>query len=210
MAGDTLSNVTVPGPRYFDHTSSTGDGSLRGGAIVALANLPSSSAQSGSAQRRTLRHRAFRRRRQQRQRPLRGRAVLGEPDRRRRVLDGHVAERGDVVVGVQAQRDAGGLPVGDDRPGQALVGAVNSFGTVTVNMPHCRPGRKCDGWPRSGPPGSMRLLGPIGNIDLERVVAIEIADEKGAAAVGVLAPALERAGDAGAELPARLARQLLR
>ena len=39
---------------------------------------------------------------------------------------------------------------------------------------------------------------------------IEIADEEGAAAVGVLEPAFERARDAGAELPARLARELLR
>jgi hypothetical protein len=33
---------------------------------------------------------------------------------------------------------------------------------VMVNTPHWRPGRKCVGWPRSGPPGSIRLLGPIG------------------------------------------------
>ena len=39
---------------------------------------------------------------------------------------------------------------------------VNSFGTVTVNMPHWRPGRKCVGCPWSGPPGSMRLSGPMG------------------------------------------------
>src|SRR2546421_8139817 len=28
-----------------------------------------------------------------------------------------------------------------------------SFGTVIVKTPHCRLGRKCVGWPRSGPPG---------------------------------------------------------
>ena len=37
-----------------------------------------------------------------------------------------------------------------------------SFGTVMANTPYCRRGRKCVGWPRSGPPGSMRLFGPIG------------------------------------------------
>ena len=34
------------------------------------------------------------------------------------------------------------------------------LGTVMVNMPHCRFGRKCVGCPRSGPPGSVRLSGP--------------------------------------------------
>src|ERR1051325_776916 len=47
--GGRLSKVTLPGPRYFDHTSSTGTGTVLGGAIVALANLPSSSAHTGSA-----------------------------------------------------------------------------------------------------------------------------------------------------------------
>ena len=38
----------------------------------------------------------------------------------------------------------------------------NAFGTRTRNMPVLRPGSKCVGWPMSGPPGSMRLFGPIG------------------------------------------------
>src|SRR5437879_3160729 len=40
--------------------------------------------------------------------------------------------------------------------------APKSLGTVMVNTPHCRPGKKCVGWPWSGPPGSIRLLGPTG------------------------------------------------
>ena len=40
--------------------------------------------------------------------------------------------------------------------------AVKSFGTGTANIPWRRPGRKCVGWPMSGPPGSIRLFGPIG------------------------------------------------
>ena len=87
---------------------------------------------------------------------------------------------------------------------------VNSFGTVTVNMPHWRPGRKCVGCPMVGPARLDAVVGADGNVDLLGAVAIEIADEERAAAVGVLEPAFERARDAGAELPARLARQLLR
>ena len=37
-----------------------------------------------------------------------------------------------------------------------------SFGSLTENTPHCRPGEKCVGCPWSGPPGSMRLFGPTG------------------------------------------------
>src|SRR5579862_7454795 len=37
-----------------------------------------------------------------------------------------------------------------------------SLGTLMVKTPHCRPGRKCVGWPWSGPPGSILLFGPMG------------------------------------------------
>src|SRR6266851_1133438 len=37
-----------------------------------------------------------------------------------------------------------------------------SFGTVIVKTPHSRRGTKIVGCPWSGPPGSMRLLGPTG------------------------------------------------
>jgi hypothetical protein len=37
-----------------------------------------------------------------------------------------------------------------------------SFGTVIVKTPQARRVWKDVGWPRSGPPGSMRLFGPTG------------------------------------------------
>src|SRR6478736_2041585 len=43
-AGIRLSNFTSPGPRYFDHSISTGGGRLRGCAFEPLVNLPSSTA----------------------------------------------------------------------------------------------------------------------------------------------------------------------
>ena len=86
---------------------------------------------------------------------------LGEPNDGG-VLPTAISVNGLTVVGVQAKRNARALAVGDDRPRQTLSAGLNSFGTVTVNMPHWRPGRKCVGCPMSGPPGSMRLFGPIG------------------------------------------------
>ena len=49
--GFDLSNVTLPGPRNFDHVSRTGGGGLRCGALVPLVYFSSSDAQSvrGSA-----------------------------------------------------------------------------------------------------------------------------------------------------------------
>src|SRR2546422_4470407 len=49
IAGRSLSNMTVPGPRYVDHASRTGGGRFFGGAIVPLANLASSSAHTETA-----------------------------------------------------------------------------------------------------------------------------------------------------------------
>jgi len=45
---------------------------------------------------------------------------------------------------------------------QVIFLVPKSAGTVMVKRPHCRPGRKCVGWPWSGPPGSIRLFGPSG------------------------------------------------
>ena len=72
-----------------------------------------------------------------------------------------------------------------------------------MNMPGCAAGRKCVGWPRSGPPGSMRLFGPIGTSMRLLEVAIQVADEEVVAAVGVVEPALEGAGDARRRTAAR-------
>jgi hypothetical protein len=56
----------------------------------------------------------------------------------------------------------------------------------------------------SGPPGSIRLLGPIGTQFLLGI-AVEISDEKAAEILVRLAgePTFERACNAGAELPPR-------
>src|SRR5690349_4645989 len=47
ISGRGLSNVTVPGPRYFDHDTLTGARLPVSGALVPLVYLASSSAQSG-------------------------------------------------------------------------------------------------------------------------------------------------------------------
>src|SRR5258708_39615206 len=52
------------------------------------------------------------------------------------------------------------------------------------------------------------IIGPDGDVQSLRRVPIEIADKKAAAAVWILEPAFERAGDAAPELPRRLAGQL--
>ena len=83
------------------------------------------------------------------------------------------------------------------------------FGTVIVNMPKPRFGRKCVGWPRSTSPGSKRLLGPIGTSISVRPVAVVVADQERVRAVGVVVPAFEGRRDAGAECPLRRARQQL-
>src|SRR4029077_4117992 len=48
-----------------------------------------------------------------------------------------------------------------------------SFGTLIVNTPHWRFGRKCVGWPWSASPGSTRLFGPGGMADSCLVVRVE-------------------------------------
>jgi hypothetical protein len=40
--------------------------------------------------------------------------------------------------------------------------SVKDFGARTLKMNRLRRGRKCVGWPRSGPPGSIILSGPTG------------------------------------------------
>ncbi len=45
---------------------------------------------------------------------------------------------------------------------QSTSSSPKSPGTTTVNTPRWRRGRKTVGWPRSGPPGAMRLSAPTG------------------------------------------------
>src|SRR5438270_358701 len=58
--------------------------------------------------------------------------------------------------------------------------------------------------PQIGPTRLEPVVGPYGNVELLLGVAIEIANQKTAAAVLVGEPAFERAGDARAELLTRL------
>jgi hypothetical protein len=64
-----------------------------------------------------------------------------------------------------------------------------------VNTAHWRRGRKCVGWPKSGPPGSMRLLGSDRDVEDLLQVSIEVTDEQADGAVRFVEPAFERGGD---------------
>ena len=48
MSGLALSNVTRPGPRYFDQVRTTAGGGFRSGALVPLVYFASSAAQTVS------------------------------------------------------------------------------------------------------------------------------------------------------------------
>src|SRR6202163_213000 len=117
---------------------------------------------------------------------------------------------------MQTQRNAGGLSVGDDRPGQllirALIGAL-SRGEVLGhrNNEHAVPaaGQEVRRLTQVGSPRLYPVVRPNRDIQHLGRVAVQIPDEKAPGAVGVGEPPFERAGDAGAKLPPRLTGQLL-
>ena len=156
-----FSNVTRPGPRYFDHASRTGGGGLTGSAIVPLAYFASSLANTGSGRGDAVEVLRVGAPTAARRAPASIARSL-EPQNRRRVLDGDVDERTDEIIGVQANWNDGGLAVRDDGPGQTLFRRGEVFGDGDGEHSVLPAREKCVGCPRSGPPGSIRLFGPIG------------------------------------------------
>jgi hypothetical protein len=76
------------------------------------------------------------------------RSVLLEPDHRRRVVEGNLAERADDVIRIQSERDAGDLAVCKERPRKFVL-----WRKVLRDRNRVVPCRA---------PGSMRLLAPTG------------------------------------------------
>ena len=114
------------------------------------------------------------------------------------------------VIRVQPQRNRRGLAVGDDRPREALIGCREVRRHGDGEHAPVPAGKKVRGLAHVGPARLDSIVRPDGDVERLAVIAIEIPDEKAAAAVRVGEPALERAGDAGPELPLRFAGQLLR
>ena len=86
------------------------------------------------------------------------RAVLVEPDHRRRVADRRFVN-GLSCSRVQPERNAVGLAVDDDRPGQSLLRRELLRHGDDEHAPVCRPGRKCVGWPSRGRPARSGCSG---------------------------------------------------
>src|SRR5204862_1430512 len=128
--------------------------------------------------------------RRHRHRAAHRRSTLFEPDDWRRIVDGDLLERTDDVIDVQAKGNYGGLTVGDDGPGVFVLGRELPWHGDHEHP--VVPSRK-----------EMRRLAQVGatrldlvgrtdrNIELLGRVAIQVSDEKTAAAIVVVEPALE-------------------
>ena len=153
-AGFAGENVTAPGPRNLLQVTLTGGrfGGFAPGNVLASSATHTFSVSWISHSRRERLSKWTRTRY--------GRPCFLKTKDGRRVSHAYLGERRDLPQRIQIDREFSGLAVGDDRPSKLLRSEI--FRHVTVNMPHWRRGRKCVGWPWSGPPGSMWLFGPMG------------------------------------------------
>ena len=110
---------------------------------------------------------------------------------------------------MQAEGNGHRLPVGDDRPRQALIGR-REFSWHRDGEHAPVPAREeVRGLPHVGAARIDVIVRPDGHVERLAVIAIQVADEKDTAPVGIGEPPFKRTGDARAELPLRLAWQLL-
>src|SRR4029077_13817453 len=136
-------------------------------------------------------------------RTLDRRSVLIEPNDGRRVPDGDFNEWADDVIVVQAKRNTGGLAVRHDGP-RVFVLRRELFRHGHDEHPELPAGKEMRRLPQVGPTRLDPVVRSDGNVQLLLGIAIEIADQKTAAAILVREPAFEGANDACPELLTRL------
>jgi hypothetical protein len=115
------------------------------------------------------------------------RGVLLESNERRRVLDGNLQERADDVVGVKAERNTGGLAVRHNRP-RIFVLRRELLRHGHDEHPVLPAGKEMRRLSHVGPARFDPVVGSDGNVELLLGVAVEIADQKTAAAILVGEP----------------------
>ena len=86
---------------------------------------------------------------------------------------------------------------------------MNSGGTLTTNMPSVPARQEMRRLPHVGAAWIDMVVRSDRNVDRSAVVAIQVTDEEIAGPVGSREPAFKCTGDARAELPEGLVRELL-